>query len=418
MSIQARQPAGSPVGGQFSAMARPEAEFALDEDTAPAWGEAFLSVGSRTPWGEAQQIDRVADGIVFASTASHGGIKLSPERNKEIPAILRKKSGWYEEDVEAAIPAAVFADAFAETNVRGTHPILIEARAKQTIRDYMPDEYEKWTGEDILPGQSRTRDRIASEKTIAERRKAMENEFVEQSYGGSFEGIPDRMEVVRTWKASTSEEQFRMTHREGTADNPFPRVLDDSNSVDVSHIMNMRFKDRPTARPATVDMSQLTAAGRVRAETELGKRFRFAEGTMTMREHLETVPLVNRHIAVDNKGRTQHLVGYPDGTSIEVPKAIFDSIPGTPDTTPTTTWAYGVHIRAQIALDRAKAGNHRGTVTSEALMAAHVKAEKSSQEYSAAYEAELREDSARRARLAARQKAAFQELTQSTYCWS
>src|SRR3546814_13103769 len=53
-----------------------------------------------TPWGMAQSSEIYADGVVFHSTASHGGIKLDRARNAAMPAMLRVASGWYEEDCE------------------------------------------------------------------------------------------------------------------------------------------------------------------------------------------------------------------------------------------------------------------------------------------------------------------------------
>lgn len=57
----------------------------------------------QTPWGPAQTADVIAPGIVFYTTASHGGYHLSPERNALIPLAVRRKTfcklgmkGWYD----------------------------------------------------------------------------------------------------------------------------------------------------------------------------------------------------------------------------------------------------------------------------------------------------------------------------------
>lgn len=55
-----------------------------------------------TPWGTSQGSSRIAWGITFYSTASHGGIKLSPTKQAEMPPELRNKYPWYEEDDEVA----------------------------------------------------------------------------------------------------------------------------------------------------------------------------------------------------------------------------------------------------------------------------------------------------------------------------
>ena len=53
----------------------------------------------RTPWGYAQHVSELAEGILIVMTSSHGGICLSPERQQQMPMFKRKT--WYEEDCEA-----------------------------------------------------------------------------------------------------------------------------------------------------------------------------------------------------------------------------------------------------------------------------------------------------------------------------
>lgn len=61
--------------------------------------------GYQTPWGTAQNKNKLCNGVTFYSTSSHGGIKVTKEQNKKIPPVFRNKSGWYEEDCEALIPS-------------------------------------------------------------------------------------------------------------------------------------------------------------------------------------------------------------------------------------------------------------------------------------------------------------------------
>lgn len=63
--------------------------------TGPAW----------TPWGAAQHTDEVMPGVLYVSTASHGGYHLTPELNARIPEQVRRPDGWYEHDCDAALPA-------------------------------------------------------------------------------------------------------------------------------------------------------------------------------------------------------------------------------------------------------------------------------------------------------------------------
>lgn len=59
-----------------------------------------------TPWGPSQHSHEFAPGIVFYSTASHGGYHLSTERWKDftaIPQFANWPSPWLEEDCDASL---------------------------------------------------------------------------------------------------------------------------------------------------------------------------------------------------------------------------------------------------------------------------------------------------------------------------
>ena len=69
-------------------------------------------MGMRTPWGESQSVETVVPGIVFVSTASHGGYRVSKKLLDTMPEHLRSKDGWYEEDCEACKVVLAFPWAF------------------------------------------------------------------------------------------------------------------------------------------------------------------------------------------------------------------------------------------------------------------------------------------------------------------
>jgi hypothetical protein len=102
-----------------------------------------------TPWGAPQHITKLAEGIQSVSTASHGGIRLSNERNEQIPEYMRNADGWYEEDEQWAKVAVVFPDAFPSATV---------VDAYGTLKNWNPDAYEKFTGRTLQPGDSHIRD--------------------------------------------------------------------------------------------------------------------------------------------------------------------------------------------------------------------------------------------------------------------
>ena len=80
----------------------------------------------QTPWGTAQTIHTLADGIVSVTTASHGGIRVSPERMELIPEDLRRGciewsdgTGWFEEDCMWAVVYDTFPECFSESAAEG-----------------------------------------------------------------------------------------------------------------------------------------------------------------------------------------------------------------------------------------------------------------------------------------------------------
>lgn len=106
-----------------------------------------------TPWGPAQHIREIAPGIVSYSTASHGGIHLSPERIAEMPKPLQKfvpfggeqrgPGRWFEEDCDWAVVALAFPQFFTDDD---------HAAALATIRSYKPELYKEVCG--LVGGES------------------------------------------------------------------------------------------------------------------------------------------------------------------------------------------------------------------------------------------------------------------------
>ena len=55
----------------------------------------------KTPgWGDIEVVTDIAPGIRWISASRHEGFKLDDEANNRLPRVLRKRGGWYEEDVE------------------------------------------------------------------------------------------------------------------------------------------------------------------------------------------------------------------------------------------------------------------------------------------------------------------------------
>lgn len=67
--------------------------------------------GSPSPWGFIDEVEMMmAPGLIFATTPSHGGLYLAPERLEQMPEGERTADGWYEEDCEILWPMVRFAE--------------------------------------------------------------------------------------------------------------------------------------------------------------------------------------------------------------------------------------------------------------------------------------------------------------------
>jgi len=98
------------------------------------------TVGSSSPWGTIQSITPLGPDAVVVSTASHGGVCVSPAAFGRIPQPIRETAysdgGWFEEDCDWAIPyLALGLDAYEPDPGRG--PKLLAA-AVRTVRDCHP----------------------------------------------------------------------------------------------------------------------------------------------------------------------------------------------------------------------------------------------------------------------------------------
>ena len=94
-----------------------------------------------TPWGIADGQEILADGIISYSTPSHGGIRLSAERQAKIPVgtpNFLKDNCWWEEDCDWVVPYILFAE---DIRKHGTAYKFEEnlATAYETAKRYHPE---------------------------------------------------------------------------------------------------------------------------------------------------------------------------------------------------------------------------------------------------------------------------------------
>jgi hypothetical protein len=156
-----------------------------------------------SPWGSIQDKKELAPGIWQVSTAGHGGIKLSRERNAAVPEYMRVEGGWYEEDCEWSIAAVVHPIAFQRV-------VKIEGRPDKTEFDYAMDALKNWypgyfemfTGRLLQPGESRTRDEQVWKATV-------ENDFVVSAAWGDWaHWVPKGKVGVVARRASDNVEKW------------------------------------------------------------------------------------------------------------------------------------------------------------------------------------------------------------------
>lgn len=105
---------------------------------------------SSTPWGPAQTSELYSKGVVFHSTAGHGGFHIDAGRNEAMHPALRNEDGWYEEDCEWAKVATAFPELFT------AHERRI---AERTLRNALPDAWEAVHGRTLDPCDSFEKER-------------------------------------------------------------------------------------------------------------------------------------------------------------------------------------------------------------------------------------------------------------------
>ena len=96
--------------------------------------------GSSSPWGPVQTVEPLGPDVVSVTTASHGGLRLSPTALARLPAALRATApgadGWFEEDCEWALAyLALGLDAFEPDAARAAE---VHQAAVRTVERFQP----------------------------------------------------------------------------------------------------------------------------------------------------------------------------------------------------------------------------------------------------------------------------------------
>ena len=158
-----------------------------------------------SPWGQPQDVENIAEGIDWISTASHGGYILSPERFAEMPEALR--SGlWageraFEEDCDWCRVQLAFSEEMLAYE-RRTHGDDAGAKrylehnkqAEQTLRVWSWRIWEAYFGRELQPGESSGKDH----ELFLEAHK--EDWLVTCAWGDCFEFVPAGFVKVKAVK--------------------------------------------------------------------------------------------------------------------------------------------------------------------------------------------------------------------------
>jgi hypothetical protein len=94
--------------------------------------------GAPSPWGPIQTVTPLGPDVVTVTTASHGGLRISPAALERLPEPIRETAfsgnGWFEEDCDWALPyLALGLDAFEPDAARGAE---VWAAAVRTVQRY------------------------------------------------------------------------------------------------------------------------------------------------------------------------------------------------------------------------------------------------------------------------------------------
>lgn len=292
------------------------------------WGSVDVEYGARTPWGPAQSVDHVADGVVFVSTAGHGGYKLSPERNRAIPTAYRDRSGWYEEDSERRIVEFYHFDGIARPDADRTRDERL-TELDQGLRDWYPEKWEKVNGRTLEPGESYIKDQLMWGANNAD-------EYVMRSQ----QIIEDDLILVTARRQSTGDEdRFILTREQrDAARNEATDELGSNSRFRVP--AGVKAQPRPEPEPlkpayTTVPSTDgLTAAAAKKVQADLDKRWQLrADGSVkTLRQQIEDGHITSKRVYINDSGvREFYLDNDNTSSALKVSKATFDAFEA-PDT--------------------------------------------------------------------------------------
>lgn len=112
---------------------------------APALAPTFQAImpGDSTPWGMAETVSYITDGITYVSTERHGGFHVDPRLLYRVPLRWRlsrhganacEDSCWFEEDCDWTMVVLTFPRAFcvkSRSQARDVFKACVEGKASR-----------------------------------------------------------------------------------------------------------------------------------------------------------------------------------------------------------------------------------------------------------------------------------------------
>jgi hypothetical protein len=149
---------------EVAALNREEPQLRREwSDNPQTWEPIQTKRGGWTPWGPAQSVEQIADGIELVDTAGHGGLRLSAERWELImeafPTQTRYAAdGWLEEDCDFTLAVLLWPESFPASYAQAAITMLREKDPADAAKwgDYFAPAREWFkTGNNAAPVQAR-----------------------------------------------------------------------------------------------------------------------------------------------------------------------------------------------------------------------------------------------------------------------
>ncbi|WP_239806093.1 DUF7007 domain-containing protein [Croceicoccus hydrothermalis] len=195
---------------------------------------------SCSPWGAIQQADQLIPGAWLVSTATHGGILLSDERQAAMPDALRITEPAYEEACDWSLPILAFQDEFvASPSCRSSWITL----ARDIARCWHPDRFTGHTGEAVPENPSHIlRSRAAYQLAIGKF-------CVTSAWGSWAEWVPDGKVGVMARKVTAVDHLGHASYDDEERYALVPKDRYDSSiGVNCLDDLDAEIIDKPTVR--------------------------------------------------------------------------------------------------------------------------------------------------------------------------